>query len=147
MITYFLNSPMVKLLFYCHIFIYREKVTSYEKYSYNWNPNSLENCSVSMLLMDIMMMNCFYGMVAWQIAFSFISSRNQCQRSSRSQISDTPRVGFEPAERLSSDFLGRICAVVITTAPRHHWKIVEFPEILIKWKTHKHFMGPKQRAP
>ena len=27
-VIYFLNGPMANLLLYCHIFIYREKVTS-----------------------------------------------------------------------------------------------------------------------
>ena len=30
-VTYFLNDTMVNLLFYCHIILCREKVTSYEK--------------------------------------------------------------------------------------------------------------------
>ena len=31
-VTYFLNSPMSNLLFYCFIILYWEKVTSYEKF-------------------------------------------------------------------------------------------------------------------
>ena len=53
-------------------------------------------------------------------AFSLISSRNHCQRSSPSQISDMPRAGFEPAQNLSSDLVARGCAEVITTTPRRH---------------------------
>ena len=55
-VTYFLNDPMVNLLFYCHIILYWEKVTSYEKFSYNLTPeiNCLENFSVSMLLMKVL---------------------------------------------------------------------------------------------
>ena len=34
-VTYFLNSPMFNLLFYCHVILYWEKVTSYEKFSHN----------------------------------------------------------------------------------------------------------------
>ena len=53
-VTYFLNGPMVDLLFYCHIILYWEQVTSYEKFSHNltfeWSPNCVENFSVSMLL-------------------------------------------------------------------------------------------------
>ena len=30
-VTYFLNGPVVNLLFYCQIILYLEKVTSYEK--------------------------------------------------------------------------------------------------------------------
>ena len=49
-----------------------------------------------------------------------ISSRDHCQRFSPSQISDTPRAGFEPAQNLSSDFVEGSCAVAITTKPRRH---------------------------
>ena len=52
--------------------------------------------------------------------FSFISSRDHCQRSSPSQISGTPRAGFQPAQNLSSDFVEWSCRVVITTTPRRH---------------------------
>ena len=51
-----------------------------------------------------MMMNCFCGMVDRPKAFSLISSRDHCQRSSLSRISDTPsRVWTcaEPEFRLS----------------------------------------------
>ena len=34
-VTYFLNGPMFNLLFDCHTILYREKVISYEKFSYN----------------------------------------------------------------------------------------------------------------
>ena len=44
----------------------------------------------------------FCGMVDRRKAFSLISSRDHCQRSSPSRISDTPRAGFEPAKSLSS---------------------------------------------
>ena len=47
-----------------------------------------------------------------------ISSRGHCQRFSLSQISDTLRAGFEPAQNPSSDFVERSCAVVISTTPR-----------------------------
>ena len=47
-------------------------------------------------------LNCFYGMVDRRKAFSLISSRDHCQRSSPSWISVTPRAGFEPAQNLSS---------------------------------------------
>ena len=50
------------------------------------------------MLMMMMMMNCFCGMVDRRKAFSLISSRDYCQRSSPSRISDTPRAGFEPAQ-------------------------------------------------
>ena len=94
-----------------------------------------------MMMMMMMMMNCFCGMVDWRKAISLISSRDHCQRSSPSRISDTPRAGFltitnlrhaasrvwicvEPEFRLevenevlSSEWS---CAVVITTTPRRH---------------------------
>ena len=49
-----------------------------------------------------------------QKAFSFSSSRNHCQRSIPSRISNTPRTGFKPAQNLSSGFLEWSCAVVIS---------------------------------
>ena len=60
-----------------------------------------------------MMMNCFCGMVDRQKVFSLISSRDHCERSSPSQISDTLRAGFEPAQKLSSALVEWSCAVVI----------------------------------
>ena len=33
--TYLFNDPMFNLLFLCHIVLYREKVTSCEKFSHN----------------------------------------------------------------------------------------------------------------
>ena len=54
------------------------------------------------IVMMMIMMNCFCGMVDQQKAFSLISSRDHCQRFSPSQISDAPRAGFEPAQNLSS---------------------------------------------
>ena len=53
-------------------------------------------------LMMMMMMNCYCGMVDRRKAFSLISSRDHCQRSSSSRISDTPRAGFEPAQNLNT---------------------------------------------
>ena len=40
-------------------------------------------------------LNCFCGMVDRRKAFSLISSRDHCQRSSPSRICDTPRIFFE----------------------------------------------------
>ena len=48
----------------------------------------------SNMVMMIMMMNCFCGMVERRKAFSLISSRDQCQRSSPPRISDTPDQGL-----------------------------------------------------
>ena len=47
---------------------------------------------------------CFCGTVDRQKTFSLISSRDHCQRSSPSRISDTLRA-FEPAQNLSSGFV------------------------------------------
>ena len=61
----------------------------------------------------MMMMNRFCGMVQLSKAFSLIFSRDHCQRSSPSQISDTLRAGFEPAQKLSSGLVKWSCAVAI----------------------------------
>ena len=53
-------------------------------------------------MMMMMMMTCFCSMVDLRKAFSLISSRDQCQRSSPSRISDTPLTGFEPPQNVSS---------------------------------------------
>ena len=66
----------------------------------------------------MMMMNCFCGMVDRRKAFNVISSRDHCQRSSPSRISDKPRARFEPAQNLSSGLVEWSCSVVITTTPR-----------------------------
>ena len=58
--------------------------------------------SVMMMMMMMMMMNCFCGMVDRRKAFSLISSRDHCQRSSPLRISDTLRARFEPAQNLST---------------------------------------------
>ena len=68
------------------------------------------NIALTVLLLQdaitsAMLMNCFYGMVHRRKAFSLISSRAYCQRSSPSQISDTPRAVFEPAQNLSLGFV------------------------------------------
>ena len=83
----------------------------------------------SSCLMMMMMMNCFCGMVDQRKAFSLISSRDHCQRSSPSRISDTPGAGFEPAQNLSSGLVEWVCAVVITTTPRRHF---------VSWITYDH---------
>ena len=48
-------------------------------------------------------------------ALSLISSWDHYQRFSPSQISDTPRTGFEPAQNLGTAFVEWNCSVVITT--------------------------------
>ena len=47
----------------------------------------------------------FCGMVDRRKTFSLISSLDYCQRCSPSPISDTPQVGFEPVQDLSSGFV------------------------------------------
>ena len=61
----------------------------------------------------------FCAMVDWRKAFSLISRRDHCQRSSPSPISGTPRGGLETAQNLSSGLVEWSCAVVITTTPWH----------------------------
>ena len=53
-------------------------------------------CSMCCLLFEL-----FFGMFHRRKAISLISSRDHCQRSSPSRISDTPRAGFEPTQDLS----------------------------------------------
>ena len=68
----------------------------------------------------VLMMNCFCGMLDWWKTFSLISSRDHCQRSLPSQISDMPQAGFEPAKNLWSGLVDWSYAVVITTTPQCH---------------------------
>ena len=70
-----------------------------------------------MMMMMMLMVNCLCGMVDRRKVFTLISSRDHCQRSSPSRISDTPRAGFETAQNLSSGLVEWSCAVVITTTP------------------------------
>ena len=49
----------------------------------------------------MMMMNCFCRMFDRRKVFGLISSRDHCQRSSTSLISDTSQAGFEPAQNPS----------------------------------------------
>ena len=73
-----------------------------------------------MMMMIVMMINCFCGMVGRRKAFSLISSRDHRQRFSTSRISDTLRAEFEPVQNLSSGIIGRCCAAVIATTPWCH---------------------------
>ena len=73
-----------------------------------------------MMMMMMMTMNYFYGMVDRRKAFSLISSRDRCQRSSPSRISDTPQAGFEPVQNISSGLVEWSCVVVVTTTQRRH---------------------------
>ena len=67
------------------------------------------------VMMMMKMMNCFCGMVDRRKAFSLISSRDHCQRSSPSRICDTPWAEFDLAQKLSLGLVEWSCAVVITT--------------------------------
>ena len=88
------------------------------KAKYYWFIFPTNNNKIIFLMM--MMMNCFCGMVDRRVALSLISSRDHCQRSSPSRISDTPGAVFEPTQNLSSGLVEWSCAVVITTTPRCH---------------------------
>ena len=57
---------------------------------------------MKMMMVMMMMMNFFLRYGSPTKALSLISSRDHCQRSSPSGISDTPREEFEPAQGLSS---------------------------------------------
>ena len=87
-----------------------------------WKPERLQIISqtdiLSLMMMMMMIMNCFCNMVDQWKVFSSISNRDHCQRSSPSSISGTHRAGFEPAQNLSSGFLEWNCVAVITTTPR-----------------------------
>ena len=89
--------------------------------------------------MMMMMMNCFCGMVDRRKAFSLISSRGHCQRSSPSRVSNTPRAGFEPAQNLSSDLVEWSCAIMITITPRRHILLERTKNLTKIFKYSKHF--------
>ena len=58
----------------------------------------------------MMMINCFSGMVDRQKAFSLVSSRVHCQRSSPSRIRNHAASRIEPAQNMSSRFVEWSCA-------------------------------------
>ena len=87
----------------------------------------------------MLMMHCFCGMVDRRKAFSLISSRGHCQRSSPSRVSNTPRAGFEPAQNLSSDLVEWSCAIMITITPRHHILLERTKNLTKIFKYSKHF--------
>ena len=98
--------------------------TRVQKFKRSWEEHFTWTCfellTYDKHVMMMMMMNCFCGMVDRRKVFSLISSRDHCQRSSPSRISDMPRAGYEPAQNLSSGAVEWSCAVVITTTPRRH---------------------------
>ena len=76
--------------------------------SANISSQKLKLMIMMMMVMMMMMMNCFCGL---------ISNWDHCQRSSKLWISDTPRVGFEPAQNLNSGLVEWNYAVELTTKP------------------------------
>ena len=87
---------IISAFYFSLLYVY---LTSYH-YINHWFIKPLH--MLMMMMMMMMMMNCFCGMVDRQKTFSLISSRDHCQRSSPSRISDTPQAGFEPAQKLCS---------------------------------------------
>ena len=94
------------------------KISPHSYYLQNAHNFTLERLMMMIMMMMIMTLNCFCGMVDRRKGFSLISSRDHCQRSSRSPISNTPRAGFKPAQNQSLSFVEWSCGVVITTTPR-----------------------------
>ena len=84
--------------------------------------------------MMMKMMNCFCGMVDRRKLISLIYSRDHCQRSSPSWISNTPWTGFEPAQNLISGLVKWGGAVVITTTPQRHNSHDSPPSLTTIWK-------------
>ena len=110
--------------------------------------------------MTKMMMNCFCGMVDRLKTFSLISSWDHFQRSSPSQISDTPRAEFEPVQNLTPGFVEWSCAEVITITPRRHSPYFspsfKFSPFFFKYcslcdsngiRTHNHLVRRQVRTP
>ena len=90
-------------------------------FRHNFKINLLMMMMMMMIMMMMMMMNSFCGIVDRLKTFSLISSRDHCERSSASRISDMPRAGCKPAQNLSLSFFEWSCTVVITTTPRYHF--------------------------
>ena len=67
---------------------------------------------------ELLIKNCFCGMVDHRKALGLIFNRYHCIKFSPLPISDTLQTKFEPAQNLSSEFVERNCAAVITTKPR-----------------------------
>ena len=76
--------------------------------------------TIFIMILRMMIMNCFCGMVDWRKAFSLTSNRNLCQRSSSSRISDLPQAEFEPTQNPSSGFDEWSYVVAVTTTTRRH---------------------------
>ena len=100
---------MLELLFNCRFNIHKQTW---------WSSRFNQKHTLYFLSLMMMMRNCFCGMVDRRKAFSLISNRGHCQRSSPSRNSDMPRAGLEPAQNLDSGFVEWSWAVVITTTPQ-----------------------------
>ena len=74
----------------------------------------------------------WHGWVTKDVTFIIISSRDHCQRSTSSRMSDTPQSGIEVAQNLSSGLNEWSCVLVITTTPRRRWTCAE-PEFKLRW--------------
>ena len=114
-----------KCVFTClpstHILVWIVKAAIYQSAEAHLGRSQASKINLfARMMMMMMMMNCFCGKVDRRKAFSLISSRDHCQRSSPSRISDTPLTGFGPAQNLSSGLVEWSCAAVITTVPRRH---------------------------
>ena len=83
--------------------------TSYFRLTILLDLPSLQTIKMMMMMMMMMMMKCFCGMVDPPKVSNLISSRDHCQRSSPSRISDTPRAEFESAQNLSLGFVEWSC--------------------------------------
>ena len=78
-----------------------------------------------MMMMLMIIMNCFCGMVDYKKTLILITSWEICQTLSPSWNSGTRQAGFVPAQNLSSHLVEWSCALVITNTPHHHdltWK-------------------------
>ena len=90
-----LRIALVSMKVWYHIMVDMGPSSLLEESSYNLGLNfsayARRMGTFFMMMMMMMMMNCFCGMVDRRKALSLIFSRDHCQRSSPSRISDTPR--------------------------------------------------------
>ena len=123
--TYYITMIMfdeIRLSLSNTIPLFSENKVIFERYGKDVSdlPTFIENQSNIFMLNGTMSLNwiAFCGMVDRRKEFSLISSRDHCQRSSPSRISNTSQAGFEPAQNLSSSFVEWSCTLVITTTSR-----------------------------
>ena len=84
-------------------------------------PRAPPQTMMMIMMMMMMMINCFCGMIDLRKAFSLISSRDYCQRSSPSRISDSPGAGFEPAQNHVQNLSWmKLCSI------DNHYTIIRF---------------------